>query len=579
MATESVKILIEAEDEASAKIAIANKALMAADKEAAAAFDRFEKIKNEQLELLKLEKIALEQGAEAAESMRLQIQGLDSDTADMIAREKQVIQTLKEEAKERERLANQQKRMQENAGGSGAKNTKASAEFLGTIANFAGGGLISQVAGQVGQLTDKASQFTEVAEQGKLGAFAFKAGLVAAAGAIAFQVGSAIGNVIFQTEKWNKELEKAVENSKKLQQAVMSAASGRFGDSKADIELIRDPEKKEAAYKNLLADLKTNILGVESQVKSSQKSVDEWNAAWQITGNRKGFAQQAGLQLEQDKERLKVLQDQQKEIERLLTIEAEREQIRKKNAGLDSDEQYLKTLDKQISMLEAIKADSQIDLQVNVGGLTEVEKIKQEIALIEQRKTGLATLQEQAKQSTSGFVSDTGFDGAKEAEAKLLQIKLLEKQNELEKVVAEEKRQRLKELADAEFAAVMNAEKAFQSERDRLAEQKVLLDKGAEAAHAFRLAKQGLSEEDAKSFAKQQTELDKQKQVQEKLKARETAAPLQAISSRFLTRGPTDDKMLDVAKTQLKVQQEQLAELKKPKGSVNVRDIRLVEVG
>lgn len=496
----------------------------------------------------------------ATESVKILIEAEDKASAKIAAASKEVenrIKSIKE------------------VGG----KAKASTEFIGTLAGAFGGSEIAGYASQLAGLTDKVGALSEVQKAGGAGAFAFKAGLVAAAGAIAFQVGNAIGNAIFQTEKWNQEVDKAIEKQKSLQQSVASANKERFTDFKTDIELIRDPEQKQAEYKKLLEDLKKNVVGVEGQVRSSQKAVAEWDAAWQITGNRKGFAQQAGLQLEQDKERLKLLQEQQKEIERLLTIEAEREQIRKKNAGLDSDEQYLKTLDKQISMLEAIKADSQIDLQVNVGGLTEVEKIKQEIALIEQRKSGLATLQEQAKQSTSGFVSDTGFDGAKEAEAKLLQIKILEKQNELEKVIAEEKRQRLKELADAEFAAVMNAEKAFQSERDRLAEQKVLLDKGAEAAHAFRLAKQGLSEEDAKSFAKQQIELDKQKQVQEKLKARETAAPLQAISSRFLTRGPTDDKMLDVAKTQLKVQQEQLTELKKPKGSVNVRDIRLVEVG
>ena len=165
------------------------------------------------------------------------------------------------------------------------------------------------------------------------------------------------------------------------------------------------------------------------------------------------------------------------------------------------------------------------------------------------------------------------------ARDKLKQIKALQEQIDLEKQAREEKKAAIKEIADAEFAATMAAEKAFMSERDRLAEQKVLLNQGAEAAHAFRLAKQGLSEEDAKSFAKQQTELDKQKQVQDKMKARETAAPLQAVSSRFLTRGPTDDKMLDIAKTQLKVQQEQLVELKKKPQAPVVRDLRLVEVG
>lgn len=425
---------------------------------------------------------------------------------------------------------------------------KASTEFIGTLAGALGGSEIAGFASQLGGLTEKVSAFSEVQKAGGAGAFAFKAGLVAAAGAIAFQVGNALGNVIFQTEKWSNALKTATEDAKRLSAEAGKIRSEKFIDARADIELIRDPEKKQAEYKKLLDDLKTNIVGVEGQVKGSKKAVDEWAAAWQITGNRKGFAEQAKLQLEQDKERLKQLQEQQKEIQRLIGIEAEREEIRKRNASLDADQSYLESLDKQIASLQAVKADEE----------------------------GIAALREQARQSTSGLDAEA----TAQAEAKLKQIQLLQQEIELEKKAREEKKAALKEIADLEFNSVMAAEKAFIAERDRLAEQKVLLEQGAEAAHAMRLAKQGIAEEDAKSFAAQQAELDSQKQVQEKMKARESAQPLQAVSSRFLTRGPIDDKMLDVAKSQLKVQQEQLAELKKPKPEgPKMRDVRLVEVG
>jgi len=426
---------------------------------------------------------------------------------------------------------------------------KASTEFIGTLVGSLGGSEIAGFASQLGGLTEKVSAFSEVQKTGGAGALAFKAGLVAAAGAIAFQVGNALGNVIFQTEKWTEALKKATDESKKLEATAASLRSERFSDAQADIELIRDPEKKRSEYEKLLGDLKTNIVSVEGQVRSSQKAVQEWDEAWQITGNRKGFAEQAKLQLEQDKDRLKQLQEQQKEIQRLIGIESEREQIRQRNAAIDADEKYLETLGKQIAMLQATKED----------------------------ESGLAAIREQAAQATSGLLET---DAAKQAEDKLKQIQLLQQEIELEKKAREEKKAALKEIADLEFNSVMAAEKAFIAERDRLAEQKVLLEQGAEAAHAMRLAKQGISEEDAKSFAAQQAELDKQKQVQEKMKARESAQPLQAVSSRFLTRGPVDDKMLDVAKSQLKVQQEQLAELKKPKPEgPKIRDVRLVEVG
>lgn len=465
----------------------------------------------------------------ATESVKILIEAEDKASAQIVAATKKIEGTVK-------------------ATKDLTKNAKSSTEIFGSLAGALGGTEIGSFANQIGGLTGKLGEFSEIQKAGGAGSLAFKAGLVGVAGVIAFQVGNAIGNVIFQTEKWTEALKTATEESKRLESVASNLRSERFTDTTTDIELIRDPEKKQAEYQKLLAELKTNVVGVEGQVKSSQKAVDEWNAAWQITGDRKGFAEQAKLQLDQDKERLKQLQEQEKEIQRILGIEKEREETRQRNAALDADAKYLESLDKQLSLLKAIKED----------------------------ETGIAALREQAAQATSGL---EGTDAAKQAEDKLKQIKALQEQIDLEKQAREEKKAAIKEIADAEFAATMAAEKAFMSERDRLAEQKVLLNQGAEAAHAFRLAKQGLSEEDAKSFASQQAELDKQKQVQDKMKARETAAPLQAVSSRFLTRGPTDDKMLDIAKTQLKVQQEQLVELKKKPQAPVVRDLRLVEVG
>lgn len=569
----------------------------------------------------------------ATESVKILIEAEDQASAKIAAASKEVENRIK------------------NIKDVGGK-AKASTEFIGTLAGALGGSELASYASQLGGLTEKVSAFSEVQKTGGAGAFAFKAGLAGVAGVLAFQVGNAIGNAIFQTDKWAEALKTAAEEAKRLESAASQLRTERFQDTRADIELIRDPDQKQAEYKKLLDDLKKNIVGVEVQVQTSKKAVEEWDEAWQITGDRKGFAEQAKAQLESDKERLKLLQDQQKEIQRLIGIEAEREELRKRNAALDSDQKYLESLDKQLSMLQAIKEDSQIDF----GNVSNIERLQKEIQLLEQQKDGIAALREQVKQSTSGIVVEevaatlseedkkqkakvekelqfanqriaeltekralatsqadvssisegialyekerdalqqinqqlaaratgavVGMDAAKEAEAKLVAIKLIEKQTELERLQREEKKAALKEIADLEFNSVMAAEKAFMAERDRLAEQKVLLDQGAEAAHAFRLAKQGIAEEDAKSFAAQQSELDKQKQVQEKMKQRETAQPLQAVSSRFLTRGPIDDKMLDVAKSQLKVQQEQLAELKKPKPEgPKMRDVRLVEVG
>ena len=562
----------------------------------------------------------------ATESVKILIEAEDKASAQIVAATKKIEGTVK-------------------ATKDLTKNAKSSTEIFGSLAGALGGTEIGSFANQIGGLTGKLGEFSEIQKAGGAGSLAFKAGLVGVAGVIGFQLGNALGNAIFQTEKWKQELTEATAEAKRLSDVASKMRSLRFSDEKTDIEIIRDPEKKQKQYEDLLARVKSELKGASIEAIKADAVLKAYNDTY--ISYLKGADALLKSTADDKKKIAQDLQTQKEELERILGIEKEREKSRKVNIDRD----YLQSLDKQLAMLQAIKKDSQIDF----GNVSNIEQLQQEIKLLEQQKGGIEALREQAKQSTSGIVvqdvaatlseedkkkkdevekqlqfankriaeltkkkslatskedvsflaeglamyekeRDTlqqinqqlaaratgavvGIDGTKEAESKLVAIKLLEKQTELEKLQREEKKAAIKEIADAEFAATMAAEKAFMAERDRLEEQKVLLNQGAEAAHAFRLAKQGLSEEDAKSFAKQQTELDNQKQVQEKMKARESAAPLQAISSRFLTRGPVDDKMLDVAKTQLKVQQEQLVELKKKPQAPVVRDLRLVEVG
>lgn len=327
----------------------------------------------------------------ATESVKILIEAEDKASAQIVAATKKIEGTVK-------------------ATKDLTKNAKSSTEIFGSLAGALGGTEIGSFANQIGGLTGKLGEFSEIQKAGGAGSLAFKAGLVGVAGVIAFQVGNAIGNVIFQTEKWTEALKTATDESKRLESVASNLRSERFTDTTTDIELIRDPEEKQAAYKKLLAELKTNVLGVEGQVKSSQKAVDEWNAAWQITGDRKGFAEQAKLQLDQDKERLKQLQEQEKEIQRILGIEKEREETRQRNAALDADAKYLESLDKQLSILKAIKED----------------------------ETGIAALREQAAQATSGL---EGTDAAKQAEDKLKQIKALQEQIDLENKHAKKRKQ------------------------------------------------------------------------------------------------------------------------------------------
>jgi hypothetical protein len=107
------------------------------------------------------------------------------------------------------------------------------------------------------------------------------------------------------------------------------------------------------------------------------------------------------------------------------------------------------------------------------------------------------------------------------------------------------KRDAEKRIEDEKIARAKQIEDLKQRELDRLAEERVLLTQGAEAAKAFSLEKQGLSQEDAKRIAGEQAAVDK---IKDSTKQQPKEVPtLQATESRLLTRGASEDPAKKVA--------------------------------
>jgi hypothetical protein len=229
------------------------------------------------------------------------------------------------------------------------EQAKKSTEFFKTIANSFGGSEIGKYAQQLGELTEKTSQFSEVQRLGGAGAIAFKLGVVAAVGAVAVSVGSAFGSMIFQTEKWTRKLAEANEEAKRIGVNVQKRQGLIFADDKADIEIIRDPEAKRLAYEQLLGSLDDNLQGVSRQVKESAKEVEVWSNAWFKFGNRAAFADQAKVQLETDRARLEVLREQRQEIARIPLI-TEREDLGKAR-------DFVKTLQDEVELLQVVERE------------------------------------------------------------------------------------------------------------------------------------------------------------------------------------------------------------------------------
>ncbi len=440
---------------------------------------------------------------------------------------------------------------------SSGENAKKSTEFFGTIAGALGGSELASYASQLAGITEKTSQFAEVQKLGGAGALAFKAGLIGAVGVVAFQFGSAIGNAIFQTEKWTERLKEASDKAKDLASNAASIRQTQFTERREDIELVDDPEAKREAYKQLLGQLNQDLAGVEAQSRASKKAAEEWAAAWQITGDRKGFADQAKQQAAEDAERVKALQAQRGEIEKILSPRTEENRLLRERQELDKQaEANVAKLKEEIDALngkvKVLSSEESIlirkrDLlketkQKDEASTAFIRQLREEVAMLKVKKEDLASVE--AAQKTSNPAQ------ASLATALLQERDMLQQKRDAEKQAASERENESKRIAALK-----------QAELDKLEQERVLLTQGKEAAQALALQKQGLSKADAESIAKQQA-------ANELLKTNQTAKPNaptqqinQAFEARLLTRGPStgDPAQVTAQNTAQLLKEQQLA--------------------
>jgi hypothetical protein len=388
------------------------------------------------------------------------------------------------------------KRIKESGG-----QAKKSADFARIIANSLGGTEIGGYIAQMGEAVEKTSQFAEVQKVGGVGALAFKAGLVGLVGTLSFGVGKAIGDQIAGTQKYADALKAAAERAKELDAAIAKSAATRIADTKEDIELIRDPEQKKAAYADLLTNLQKDMAGVEQSIRKGQKANDDFAKSWNYLGNDIALNDAAKAKVQADKERLAVMREQQFELQRMLSDRTkDNELLKKQNELQDKSEAYVDTLRQQLAVLKA----------------TNDEKA----AVV-------------AGQNTVG--DDTG-----EATRILKEIDAINAKAEAEKIAADElkKIEREKENNAKRLVALK------ENELTKLAEEKILLEQGREAANRFALEKQGLAKADAAAIAREREQIEQQKDAikeAEKPKKEQGATINTAFESRLLTRGPADD--------------------------------------
>lgn len=211
----------------------------------------------------------------------------------------------------------------------------------------------------------------------------------------------------------------------------------------------------------------------------------------------------------------------------------------------------------QVKKIELIKAEQEAALslaeswigvsdEVKAANQAEIEGVNRVLAVIEA---------EQQKIENKLNLELRGIEQAKKAkqDAAAAELKHASEVEAAQKKAEDEKQRAIdKQMADAKRIADLK-----QAEFANLERQKILLNEGEEAAHAFALAQKGLDEATANRIAAEQASIDKA--VEEKnAKSASFTVGIQATESRLLTRGPAEKGIDKIAANTEKMITEQV---------------------
>ena len=428
-----------------------------------------DQIRQREIQQLQLIETEIRQGAAAAKSLSLQQQGLTKAEADALVRKRQELEKI--------RAASKSGEFRGQAG-----QFKASTEFAGSISTLLGGTELGSIAGQMANLTEKTSQFSEVAKQGGAAAFAFKAGLVAATAVVSYQIGSAISNWIFQQKDLNKELGETVSLINANAAEALKVASQKFRDRMEDVSLVPRKEQQKSDLRALLAETESAFKKEEVLYNSKKDLEDEADKAAAAAH----FA------------RMQQLKDQRSEIGRQLSGRDEEVAAKKAMAAeRQKSDQFLAGLEQEVRMLQ-LRGDELLRAQAYAGAYGAEE-------------------------------TQRAFDLLKQKEAIQAQAKAEEEARRKKEQDAEKEKQRAQQIEDVK-----------KREINRLKEQRILLTQGEEAARKFALQQMGIDEATASRLAREEQLLKAEKEKQEQEKERreslkQPGGPIEARESRTLS--------------------------------------------
>jgi hypothetical protein len=138
--------------------------------------------------------------------------------------------------------------------------------------------------------------------------FVAKAALVGLVATAGFQVGQMIGNWVFETEKWKKELDDALALSEKLNQENVKL-------SQSEVSGMSDEQ------------IKSQLSGIDAAIARSRAEIESYNKAFFQTGEIAGAISLAEQRIKEQQELRKVFMEAHKERMKMQTDEYKSAQL------------------------------------------------------------------------------------------------------------------------------------------------------------------------------------------------------------------------------------------------------------
>ena len=403
----------------------------------------------------------------------------------------------------------------------GAK-AKASVEFFGVLAGQLGGSQLQSAAGGVAAITEKMGQFSEMMKVGGAGAMAFSAGLTLLVTTMSFKLGQSIGEMIFGVRDSTKAFEEARTEAEAYAASLVAAGNQKFSEQLEDIELIRDPEAKQQAAHDLFRSIEQGINNAIGSMNYYQEQVDSMDASAGVLGLsdeqmevRNQLQQQANLQVD--------------------IVASQRQQLAEVSKQYGARSQLVATIKAQQAAEDAAAAKAAQSFNAGISTLKQLGFQYDELT-------------KGAEAARAAQLKDQGISEI-HIRSILMMDGMIAKEKELKAVKDKARQDEQNRLSQVENLA--------QSELQRLEEQKVALEQGQQAAHAFRLTQQGMDKESAEAIAAAQAAMDASTKAGDKKV--QPAAALQATESRLMIRGPKEDSQKKIEQnTQVTAEQSKL---------------------